>query len=265
MIVDAHAHFFTERSGRSDWRDMNHKRLAAGDKMGVSVHIASILGSWGFRSPTYFPSQDDLTHANDALVSLIDAHAGKIAGYCAVNPNFPNHALDEMARRIDQGMIGVKLAASRRATDALLDPIAERAGAIGAPILHHIWQRRRRDWPGQEASDAVELAQLAKQHPSTTFILAHIGGGGDWAHTLRAVRSVQNVIVELSGSGVDTGMLDETVRAVGVTRMLWGSDVTMDTGLAKLRHLESLSLHDGDIERITLGTAAEIFPLASFS
>ncbi len=265
MIVDAHAHFFTERSGRLDWRDINRRRLAAGDKMGVSVHIASILGSWGFRSPTYFPSQDDLTYANDALVSLVAEHAGRVAGYCAVNPNFLDHAMDEITRRIDQGMIGVKLAASRRATDSLLDPIAERAGAIGAPILHHIWQRRRRDWPGQEASDAVELAQLAKRHPNTTFILAHIAGGGDWAHTLRAVRSVQNVIVELSGSGVDTGMLDETVRTVGVTRMLWGSDVTMDTGLAKLRHLESLGLGVGDIERITSGTATEIFPLASFS
>ena len=44
-------------------------------------------------------------------------------------------------------------------------------------MLHHIWQHRRRDYPGQEASDAVELGRLAARHPSVVFLLAHIGGG----------------------------------------------------------------------------------------
>ena len=36
---------------------------------------------------------------------------------------------------------------------ALLDPIAELAGIRGLPVLHHIWQHRRREWPNQEISD----------------------------------------------------------------------------------------------------------------
>lgn len=263
-MIDAHAHFFTERAGRSDWQEINARRLDAGRKMGVSVHVASILGTWGFTSPTYFPSQEDLTHANDRLVSLMQEHPGEIAGYCAVNPNYAKHAMDEITRRMDQGMVGIKLAASRRANDPLVDPIAKRAGEIGAPILHHIWQRRRREWPGQEASDAVELAELAARHAGTTFILAHIGGGGEWSHSLRAVQPFENIVVELSGSGVDSGMLEMVVEYVGVPRMMWGSDVTMDTGLAKLRYLQAMDLSDAEMKRITLGTAKEIFRLADF-
>src|SRR3989442_7182733 len=75
-------------------------------------------------------------------------------------------------------MVGIKLAASRRATDPLLDPICELARERGVPVLHHVWQHRRRDWPGQEASDGQELAALAARHPQVRFILAHIGGGG---------------------------------------------------------------------------------------
>src|SRR5204862_7879618 len=95
-----------------------------------------------------------------------------------VNPNEPEHALAEIERGRAAGAIGIKLAASRRATDPLLDPVCAAAARHRLPILHHIWQHRRRDWPGQEASDAAELCHLAARHPTVHFILAHIGGGG---------------------------------------------------------------------------------------
>ena len=167
-----------------------------------------------------------------------------IRGYAVVNPNFQRHALSELARCLDAGMVGIKLAASRRADDPLLDPICRVAGERGVPVLHHIWQHRRRDYPGQEASDAVELGALAARHPGVNFLLAHIGGGGDWIHSLAAIRSLPNVYVDLSGSGVDGGMLEACVQAVGVERLVWGCDLTIDTGWAKLRYLEHLLSRD---------------------
>ncbi len=158
----------------------------------------------------------------------------------------------------------MKLAASRRANDRLLDPIAEWADRHAWPILHHIWQGRRVDWPGQEASDGAELAELASRHPGTAFILAHLGGGGDWMHSLRAVRDVPNVYVDLSGSGVDTGMLEAAVGAVGTDRLLWGCDVTMGTGWAKMRYLRHLDLGDDAEAAILGGNARRIFPEGAF-
>src|SRR5207245_8871457 len=98
-------------------------------------------------------------------------------------PTYTPHARGEIVRRLRAGMIGIKLAASRRANDPLLDPICELAAEHGAPVLQHVWQHRRRDWPGQEASDAVELCALARRHPDVRFILAHTGGGADWQHS----------------------------------------------------------------------------------
>ncbi len=262
-LIDIHAHFFHERTGRSDWRERNASRLAAGERMGVRWHVASILGSWGHTSPTYFPSPEDLTVGNDRLLALAEEHPGRIRGYVAVNPNDPAHASAEIQRCLAAGMIGVKLAASRRADDPLLDPICDLARRRGVPVLHHIWQHRRRDWPGQEASDAVELCRLALRHPAVWFLLAHIGGGGDWLHSLRAVRDVPNVMVDLSGSGVDGGMLEACLEAVGIERLLWGCDLTMDTGWAKLRYLRTL-VSDADLERIAAGNARRIFPEGAF-
>jgi predicted TIM-barrel fold metal-dependent hydrolase len=262
-LVDVHAHFMHPACGRADWAAVNAARLRAGERIGITVHIASILGTWGFRSPTYFPSPTDVTLANDAMLALQARHPDRIRSYVVVNPNHTAHAREEIARCVERGAVGIKLAASRRADDPLVDAIAEEAGARGLPILHHIWQHRRREWPGQEASDAVEFGRLAARHPNVSFILAHIGGGGDWAHTLPAVADLPNVYLDLSGSGVDRGMLDQTLAAVGSERLVWGCDITMETGLAKWWALEVIAPGPTALEQIRWGNAARIFPAGS--
>jgi predicted TIM-barrel fold metal-dependent hydrolase len=262
-LVDVHAHFHHPAGARADWAERNASRLAAGERIGISAHVASILGSWGRTSPTYFPSMTDVVTGNDALLALMREHPARIRGYACVNPNYTEHALGEIARCLGNGMIGIKLAASRRANDLLLDPIAATARDHRVPILHHVWQHRRKEWPGQEASDGAELGELAKRHPDVPFILAHIGGGGDWTHTLDVTARLENVFIDLSGSGVDGGMLEACLAAVGPGRMLWGCDLTMDTGWAKLRYLERI-VSAPDFDRIRWRNAAAIFPGGAF-
>jgi uncharacterized protein len=263
VLIDIHAHFLHDRSPRADWQERNASRLRAGDRVGITVHVASILGSWGLTSPIYFPSPADVEYGNDFLLALQRAHPSRIRGYCVVNPNFTNHARRELQRCLDAGMIGIKLAASRRASDPLLDPVCRVAAERRVPVLHHIWQHRRREYAGQEASDAKELGVLAARHPEVNFLLAHIGGGGDWIHSLAAVRNIPNIFVDLSGSGVDGGMLEACIDAVGAQRLVWGCDLTMDTGWAKLRYLEHL-LDRAELEMVSWRNAARIFPPAAF-
>src|SRR5438128_2520863 len=196
-----------------------------------------------------------LASGNSNSGMLIDVHAH------LYHPGAPRS--DWRERNASRLAAGRKLAASRRATDPLLDPICELARERGVPVLHHVWQHRTRDWPGQEASDGPELVALATRHPQARFILAHIGGGGDWEHSLAALRATPNVYVDLSGSGVDGGMLEACLEAAGVERLLWGTDLTMDTGWAKLRYLERL-LPPRDLELVQWRNAARIFPRGAF-
>lgn len=263
-LIDVHAHFHHAHGGRADWREVNEARFRAGARIGITCHVASVLGTWGHRSPTYFPSPADVTLGNVEMLALQRREPLRVRSYVTVNPNDTAHALAEIERGAQRGAIGIKLAASRRADDPLLDPIAEEGARRGMPILHHIWQHRRRDWPMQEASDAAELGTLAARHPRATFILAHIGGGGDYAHTFAVVRDLSNVQLDLSGSGVDRGMLDDALSAVGAERLLWGCDLTMETGLAKLRALDVIGLDAGAMQSIRWRNAARIFPPGSF-
>jgi predicted TIM-barrel fold metal-dependent hydrolase len=263
VLIDVHAHFLHDRTPRADWRERNASRLRAGDRIGITTHVASILGSWGHTSPTYFPSLADLRYGNDALLAIQRQYPARVRGYVTVNPNYPDEAVAEITRCLDAGMIGIKLAASRRANDALLDSICRLAAERSVPVLHHVWQSRRGEYANQEASDARELGELAVRHPAVIFLLAHIGGGGDWLQSLPAIRGIPNVMVDLSGSGVDGGMLEACVEAVGVGRLLWGCDLTMETGWAKLRHLEHL-LTGAELEDVRWRNAARVFPPGAF-
>jgi predicted TIM-barrel fold metal-dependent hydrolase len=263
-LIDAHAHFSHAGAGRSDWEALNAARLRAGERFGITYHVASVLGSYGFSSPTYFPSPHDVTAGNDAMLAIAEREGARVRMYVTVNPNYTKHALAEIERCVARGAIGVKLLASRRADDPLLDPIAELAGAKGLPMLHHIWQHRRREWPSQEISDGADLAHLAARHPRTTFVLAHIGGGGDYAHTFPAVVDTPNIYPDLSGSGVDRGMLDGALSALGAQRLLWACDLTIETGLAKLWALEVIGLSADDMADVRWRNAAKIFPKGAF-
>ena len=263
-LIDVHVHFLHAKCGRKNWAAVNAARLRAGETMGITCHVSSILGSFGHQSPTYFPSPDDVRLGNDEMLALQRREGDRVRTYVVVNPNYTDHALAEIERCAQLGAVGVKLAASRRADDPLLDPVMEAARRHDFPVLHHIWQHRRRDWPMQEASDAVELGRLARRHPEVSFILAHIGGGGDYMHTNPAVRELPNVYLDISGSGVDRGMLDLALNAVGPERMLFGTDLTMETGLAKLRALQVIGLDASAISAIRWRNAAMIFPDGTF-
>jgi predicted TIM-barrel fold metal-dependent hydrolase len=263
-LIDAHAHFYHADAGRADWADVNAARFRAGERIGITYHVASVLGSYGFSSPTYFPSPADVTRGNDAMLAICASEPDRVRMFVTVNPNYTDHALGEIERCASRGAIGIKLLASRRADDPLLDPIASVAAHRGMPMLHHIWQHRRREWPSQEISDGADLARLAERHPKATFILAHIGGGGDYRHTYPAIVDCPNILPDISGSGVDRGMLDSALAALGAQRLLWGCDLTMCTGLAKLRALDVTGSSAEELADIHWRNAARIFPAGSF-
>jgi uncharacterized protein len=263
-LIDAHAHFYHAESGRADWSRVNAARMRAGDSIGVTYHVASVLGSFGHTSPTYFPSPDDVSRGNVVMRAIADADPDRVRWYVTVNPNHTAHAIREIETGVAAGAIGVKLLASRRADDPLNDPICRLAAEHRLPILHHIWQHRTREWPNQEISDGLDLSRLAARHPDVSFVLAHLGGGGDWAHTLPAVVDTPNVFPDLSGSGVDRGMIDAAVDVLGASRLLWACDLTMETGLAKLRALEVIGLEASELRAIRYENVMRLFRPGAF-
>jgi predicted TIM-barrel fold metal-dependent hydrolase len=72
------------------------------------------------------------------------------------------------------------------------------------------------------------------------------------------------VYPDLSGSGVDRGMVDAVIRLLGARRVLWACDLTMETGLAKLRALDHVGLTLDELRDIRWRNAARLFPRGAF-
>jgi predicted TIM-barrel fold metal-dependent hydrolase len=78
------------------------------------------------------------------------------------------------------------------------------------------------------------------------------------------VRDTPNIYPDLSGSGVDRGMLDAALETLGAQRLLWACDLTMETGLAKLRALSVIGLSESDVADVRWRNAARLFPAGAF-
>jgi predicted TIM-barrel fold metal-dependent hydrolase len=51
---------------------------------------------------------------------------------------------------------------------------------------------------------------------------------------------------------------------LGADRLIWGTDLTMDTGWAKLRYLRGLGCSEREVDLITHRNAQRIFPPGIF-
>jgi predicted TIM-barrel fold metal-dependent hydrolase len=59
-------------------------------------------------------------------------------------------------------------------------------------------------------------------------------------------------------------MIDAAIDVLGARRVLWACDLTMETGLAKLRALEVIGLSTNDRADIRWRTAARLFGADAF-
>lgn len=256
MLIDIHGNFYAPGSNLPRSKTLNDSYLSTARKVGITHIVGIVMGTWGDLSHTYVPSLDDMKYGNRFLLNVIEENKGFVFGYAFINPVYEERALEELGFCIEKGMIGMKLGASVRCDSHLLEPLVKKCIEYNIPILQHIFQRRFGEYPNVALSDASDLARLAKRFPEARFIQAHIAGGGDWQFGLRAAADIPNIWIDLSGSGCDSGLVEFALRTVGEDRLLFGTDLTLDTGIARLYTLKRL---EADIEKISFLNAQKVF------
>jgi predicted TIM-barrel fold metal-dependent hydrolase len=169
------------------------------------------------------PTPEQLRSANDQVLRAIKSRPDRALGFVYLNPNYVQASLDEFDRCVRDGpMVGVKLWVARRCNAPELDPIAERAAAMQAPILQHTWLKVGGNGPGE--STPYDMVELARRHPGNSFICGHTGG--DWELGIRVIRGTKNVSADLAGSHPTSGFVEMAMREVGAERIIYGSDAS---------------------------------------
>jgi len=226
MIIDCHAHVQGSSPSKDD---PDLLLIRAADKLGIDRLCCSTLSE---RPATLEGFRD----ANNRLFKTMKRFPDRVLGYCFVNPGYYRDALDEIKRCVlDLGMIGIKLYNEYPCNEPVVWPVVELAIELSVPILHHAGHTHYYNERQPRISDGGKLAALALRYPEAMLICGHIGGGGDWEWTIKALRNAPTVYADTSGSVVDEGMIEMAYSLLGPKRLLFGCDMSMTAGVGKIR------------------------------
>ncbi len=227
MKLDCHMHV-KGRSVAWNW-EHNDRIIEAADRLEIERLCSSIPVTRGM------PAMDEIRACNDDVLAAMQRYKGRILGYCFVVPGY-RESLDEIDRCLDQGMIGIKLYNQYKLWDPAVHAVIEKSIQERIPILEHAGYPTTRDqWEAQpNMSHAGDFVRAARLYPEAVLIEGHIGGGGDWEWAIRQLRQAPSVYLDTSGSVIDEGMVDMAARELGVERLLFGTDMTMEGGVGKI-------------------------------
>ncbi|MCX8006731.1 MAG: amidohydrolase family protein, partial [Coriobacteriia bacterium] len=167
--------------------------------------------------------------------------------------------LAEVARIAALGLSGIKLHPEFQAfhpEDERMHAVYEECARRGLVVLFHAGE----DPNFETVSGEPEVfARLARQHPRTTFVLAHMGGYRRWDRVMEALAGV-SVFLDTSHATeeLEPVALREMIRAHGADRVLFASDGPWTDAASALASLCSCGLSDDELERICWTNAATL-------
>ena len=228
--IDMHNHVWYDKEGKLDIPGV-HRLLTSAERLGIEKVCVSLPLLTDRVTP------EEFRRANDTVFEALEI-SDRLMGFVFVDPFYQDEARSEIIRCVERGMAGVKLYHQFTIDDDAQKTVCDTAAELGVPVLMHAGLGRDPETCSQQPrlSNAQHFLNALEKFPDTTFIQGHIGGGGDWEWNLQVLRGIDSdrYFIDLSGSVTDAEIVRRTIDAVGVERVLWATDMSMEEGVAKL-------------------------------
>lgn len=180
------------------------------------------------------PGPDDVRLCNDTVALAMKRYPKMIKGMAFINPGYTKEALYEIDRCIkDIGMLGIKVYNQYFVSDPITRPIIEKCIDLDIPILYHSGKLTVAPESQPFLSNGEHFAKVAKQYPEAVIIHGHIGGGGDWLWSLKAMADCPNIFTDISGTVHDAEIMETTYKMLGADRMLFATDESFGSSIGK--------------------------------
>jgi len=210
-IIDMHAHLWMWNPGIC-----RERILRTIECYGVSQVYVSTLES-------HFPTPETVEKMNFETHSFMKDYPQYIKGYVYISPEHEN-AMYVLQKGIEQqGMTGVKIWVSERCDEPCVFPLAEKIMEYNVPLLIHAFKKSTNQQAPKE-STSVNIRNLALRYPKLKIIMAHIDG--NCYYGVPNIRDLENVYVDISGTGSRAGDVEYTVKQLGGDRVLFGTDLS---------------------------------------
>ena len=217
--IDAHVHAHLFDGGPES-------NIAYAEMLGIEKMFISRPAYSGEGTPKDFRAFNDLT------LSAMKEYPTRLTGQITVNAIYQKESLEEIDRRIDQGMVGLKVYTQLKINDPLFYPIIEKMIDLKMIIHMHahcqlgVGGYRMKYDTGIRPNTSIpeDFVGVAVRYPEVMLQYAHIGGGGDWEYACKSFVNHPNIYVDTSGSNNPENMIDFALRMLGEDRLLLGSD-----------------------------------------
>jgi len=211
-IIDSHVHLYPPEvnrdpvawaaaHGEKHWAELCTRRRRDGrpvqtfpsvdqllrDMDAAGVAKAVLLG-W------YWENQATCVGQNRFYADCIRAHPDRLAAFATVQPKAGAPAFEESCRALEDGLTGLGELSPHSQSFALDDPVWRQILTLAAewkvPVNLHVTDPASKPYPGRVETPLADFTRLAREFPSTNFILAHWGGGLAWSSEAKALANV---------------------------------------------------------------------------
>lgn len=256
-LFDMHVHLYDGEMSLEAYDRQNHETGTQ----------PTAFGAMWFGGPNQAAAGEPavIRQGNDAMIALAQKDA-RVVPIGTVHPYDGEAAISELERIAGRGVEVLKLHPHTQRFD-ISDPrvasVVARAGELGVVVLF--------DNAAIVPGDNAKLLNLALAHPSTKFVLAHMGAlEFRFWNLLPMARTadglvgdniyfdISAIVTLVSGSPLAEEFV-WTVRNVGVENVLIGSDFPQFSLRATLDALDRLPFTEAEKNRIRGGTARDLF------
>jgi len=276
MIIDFHTHVFSPqiKKNRSKYIDddpsfamiysQSDAKMATADELissmdkdGVDI---SVIVNYGWTT------HELCVETNDYILESIARYPDRLIGFCSVQPNSYEAAIDEIERCVKGGIKGV---GEMRPDIQLLDlldeevmkPFTEVIARHQLILLTHASEPVGHDYPGKGSITPDMLYPFITSYPDLTIVCAHWGGGLPFYALMPEVqKAMANVFFDTAASPFlySPQVYNQVTRLVGADKILFGSDYPLMPQSRLLKEIDSLELPEESKNLILSGNARRL-------
>ncbi len=176
--------------------------------------------------------QEGCVARNDEALAIARRYGNRVLPFAMLQPKAGQVALDELARCVDAGMVGVgelgPYGQGYRLDDPDFSRVVEACIDYGIPINLHVNEEVGHYYGGKAATPLLHIYHLAERYPELKLILSHWGGGLLFYELMAEVQKVlRNVWYDTAASPLlypTERIFKAALTVVDHRKLLYGSD-----------------------------------------
>ncbi len=231
--------------------------IASMDKDGVDI---SVIANYGWTT------HELCVETNDYIMESIARYPKRLIGFCSVQPQSLEAALDEIERCAKAGIKGI---GEMRPDIQLFDPWDEEVTRPFIEVmtkhklilLTHASEPVGHEYPGKGAVTPELLYPFITNYPDLTIVCAHWGGGLPFYALMPEVKeAMSNVFFDTAASPFlySPQVYSQVIQLVGADKILFGTDYPLLAQSRLLKEIRSLDLPEETKNLILSGNAQRL-------